>query len=160
METDGTWTDTPETLAERLDRATSEMAIAPVSNHRVKSWLLLLAGPIRDRLALIQGRRWIAPEPTPAARRMTLRLQNLVRQAARRHERERLAQLELALRFVVGGHTAGEAALIERHAKLPDAELLAGLRRFPLRTTQPMTLEARLTGLVVFDPDPSSRSPP
>jgi hypothetical protein len=68
------------------------------------------------------------------------------------HQPNRLAQLEHALGFVTRGHTAGEAALIERFADSSDSELDRVTPKLPQGRAQWGGIEARLTGLVLFGP--------
>jgi hypothetical protein len=118
----------------------------------MRKWLALLAVPIRERLGLTRGRRWIKPDPSTAARQLAGRLQGMVRNAARQHNADRLEQLERALEFVAGGHTAGEAALVERLAKGTDREISAAISRLPGSTVAWDGIEVRVTGLIVFSP--------
>jgi hypothetical protein len=149
LEPDGRWTEDPETITELLVAAASEQ-LWVVSDDYLKAWLKRLAAPIRERLALAHGRRWIKPDPSPAARRLAIRLQGMVRDAARRHNAKRLEQLEAALAFVAGGHTAGEEALVETLATGTDREISAALGRLPASTIRCDGIEVRLTGLIVF----------
>jgi hypothetical protein len=80
------------------------------------------------------------------------RLQAFTREAARMHQPNRLVRLERALEFVTRGHTAGEAALIERLADSSDAELDRMIPTLPHGRAQWGGIEARLTGLVLFGP--------
>jgi hypothetical protein len=152
LEPDGAWTETPETITARLDAAVAEPGIWPVTGETVREWLALLAIPIRERLSLTRGRRWIKPDPSTAARHLAGRLQGMVRDAAREHNARRLEQLERALAFVSGGHTAGEAALVERLAKATDGELSLAAGTLPRSTAAWDGIEVRLTGLIVFRP--------
>ena len=156
LERDGAWTEAPEVLAAWLTRATGEHGVAPIADETLRSWLSILAEPIRQRLGLTRSRRWIAPEPSPAARRLANRLQSLIREAARRHNPAQLRELERALGFVVGGHTAGEAMLVERLADCSEGELTAALARLPHGRVDENGLEVRVTGLIVFGPEPSA----
>ena len=60
----------------------------------------------------------------------------------------RLARLEQALEFVSGGHTAGEAMLIEQLAE--DGQIEGGLSPWPPHRQGWDEIEVRLTGLIVF----------
>jgi hypothetical protein len=106
---------------------------------------------VRARLALAAARRWTAAEPDAAARRLTLRLGELVRTAARRRDGRELARLERALAFVAGGHTAGEAMLVRRLADADAPALAACLAGIPATSARWDAIDVRLTGLVVFD---------
>jgi hypothetical protein len=152
LELDGGWTESTEIVTARLSIAAAQTEILPVDSDQLRNWLSILTGPIRDRLAFTRSRRWVTPDPAPAARRLAARLQGLIREAARRHEARRLVELERALAFVAGGHTAGEAALIERLADSTQRELAVALARFPKTQTGFTGIEVRLTGLVVFGP--------
>jgi hypothetical protein len=152
FDSNGVWTDAPEVVTARLAGAETQSRILPVDRHQLRKWLAVLAASIRERLTLVLGRRWVAPEPTPAARHLAGRLQRLVREAARRHQAGRLAELERALGFVTGGHTAGEAALVERLAESPDRALAAAVSRLPPVSQRWDGIEVRLSGLVVFGP--------
>jgi hypothetical protein len=74
----------------------------------------------------------------------------MVRDAARKHNAGRLEQLEAALAFVAGGHTAGESALVETLAEGSDRGISTALGRLPPRTVGCDGIEVRLTGLIVF----------
>ena len=152
LERDGSWTEAPEALSLWLDRAAADREVVPIEEARLRNWLVLLARPIKDRLNLTGSRRWTAPDPAPAVRQLAARMQEITREAARMHQPERLIRLEHALEFVTRGHTAGEAALIERLANSSDAELERALPKLPEGRAQWGGIEARLTGLVLFGP--------
>jgi hypothetical protein len=152
LEPEGEWTEAPETVMARLTEAAAEPGMWPLNGAVIRKWLALLAVPLRERLTLTRGRRWIAPDPSPAARQLAGRLQGMVREAARQHDRSRLEQLERALGFVGGGHTAGEAGLVARLAKATDQDLVRTAARLPGRTPRWDSIEVRLTGLIVFGP--------
>jgi superfamily II DNA or RNA helicase len=152
LERNGSWTEAPEALALWLDRAAAQRGIVPVEESRLRSWLVLLARLIKDRLTLTGSRRWVASEPTPAARRLSARLQAFTREAARKHQPDRLAGVEHALRFVTRGHTAGEVALIEGLADSSDAELDRVIPKLPPGPARWCGVAARLTGLILFGP--------
>jgi hypothetical protein len=158
LEKDGAWTEGPEVIAAWLTRAAREQQVAPIDHEVLRSWLRLLAERIRDRLGLARRRRWIAAEPAPAARRLASALQLLIGKAARRHDATQLGELERILRFVAGGHTAGEARLVERLADCSEGELLPALARLPSGRVEEDDLDVRLTGLIVFGPAPQRSS--
>jgi hypothetical protein len=146
------WTESPEVLAARLDAAAAQSGTREPDPAQLQHYLALLAKPIRERLNSATGRRWIVPDPSPAARVVLAQLHGLVRQAVRRHDRAALAQLERAIGFATRGHTAGEAALLERLAKASGGELKALIRTLPPEAARPDQLEVTLTGLVLFGP--------
>jgi hypothetical protein len=78
-----------------------------------------------------------------------------VREAARRRDGAGLACLERALAFLAGGHTAGESELLQRLLEVPPGELATRLARLPAATPRWEALEARLTGVVLFEPAPA-----
>lgn len=152
LERDGSWTEAPGAVTLWLEHAATKHEILSIEESRLWSWLVLLARPIKERLKRTGSRRWIAPEPGPAVRRVGARLQGRVRAAAQMHEADQLVRLERALGFVTRGHTAGEAALIERLADSSDEELDRMLPRLPPGRPPWNGIEARLTGLIVFGP--------
>jgi hypothetical protein len=150
LEPDGTWSEAPEIIGERLSSAGVQQAQrAPVD---LTEWLTLLITPIRQRLEFARSRRWISPDPSTSARRALTRLQGLIRDAARRRRTQRLIELNRALAFVAGGHTAGEAVLIERLASAAVNEIPNLIRRLPAKRVSWDGLEVKLVGVVVFGP--------
>jgi hypothetical protein len=119
--------------------------------EQVQAALDGLASPIRARLTLAAGRRWASAEPTCAARRLAERLGRAVAEAARRRDRCELERLERAMRFVARGHTAGEAMLMDRMADAAVRDLLAWAGRMPAPAPRGDPIEARLTGIIVFE---------
>lgn len=152
IDPEGGWTDTADFIAARLTHAAEQRQTFQTGNERLRDGLALLTPIIRDRFALIRGRRWVSSDPAPSARRVTARLNDLIQDAARRRQADRLLRLDQSLAFVAGGHTAGEAMLIERLAEAPATELEAALMR--LRTTRIEWdgLEVRVTGLIFLVP--------
>jgi hypothetical protein len=158
MEPSGSWTEAPDVIEARLATAAIQHGILEQSTGELRRWLALLSHPLHERLVGTRSRRWIAPEPTAPARQVMQRLQRLIQIAARRHQPQELARLEGAMSFVVGGHTAGEAALIERLAQAPDAMLISRMPRLPAARLDWGGLEVRLVGLVLFGPLQASMS--
>jgi hypothetical protein len=78
------------------------------------------------------------------------RLQALVRVAARRRDAGRLAQLQNAIRFAGGGHTAGERALLATLSQGSNRELEHALVTLPPPSPAWEAIQCRLTGLIVF----------
>jgi hypothetical protein len=158
MRADGSWTEAPDVLEERLVLAADHPGSAPSDPTRVQEWLRLLTGPIRERLSLARGWRWITPSPSPAGRRVLARLQALIAEASRRHQPDRLARLERVLAFVSEGHTAGEEMLVDSLAEKSEAELV-GVPRHILRQGPVWAeVEARLNGLLLFRPAQLARA--
>jgi hypothetical protein len=151
LERDGACSEAPETLSLWLDRAAATQEVRPMDAFRFRCWLLLLARRIKEGFLLTGSRRWMAPDPGPAVRHLAARLQAFTGDAARQHRPDRLLQLERALAFVTRGHTAGETALIQQLADAPDAHLDRTLPRLPPGRAQWSGLEARITGLILFE---------
>jgi hypothetical protein len=151
IEPDGHWTEEPDIVTRRLVRACESRTPLITAPDRLRVVMRMVAAPVRARLALAQGSRWASAEPLPAAREVALRLQRAVRDAARRRDGSAMAALERGLRFLSGGHTAGERELIVRLALAGDAELLRQLSGLPAPTSRPGTIVPRLTGVVVFE---------
>lgn len=151
LEAGQAWTEAPEVVTERLAWAASSESL-PTNPERIRQWLALLAQVIRERLALTGSRRWVSPDPIPAARKVTRRLNGLIREAARLRQADRLRRLQLALAFAGGGHTAGEAMRLENISEWADRKLESELARFVTLPEIWDELEVRLTGLIVYGP--------
>jgi superfamily II DNA or RNA helicase len=151
LERDGRWTEAPEVLESRLMEAAAQIDVSSINDARLRTWLVLLAVAIKERLTLAGSRRWLVPEPGSGSRRVVARLQAFIREAARLHQPARLLQLEQAMAFITRGHTVGEAALIERLAESSDAELHSALPTLPRSAVRRHGIEVRLTGLILFD---------
>jgi hypothetical protein len=156
LDGEGRWSEDPAMLAARLEAAALRTPEAPAScadhDRRVARALDRLTPVIRARLALAGARRWFSAEPEPAVRRLVGRLQDLVRDAARRRDGAELARLERAVAFAAGGHTTAEADLVRRLSEADAAELAAALPRLPPPTARWEVVTARITGIVIFEP--------
>jgi superfamily II DNA or RNA helicase len=151
IEPGGDWTEEERIVAARLaDAATARSA--PPDPARLREALALIAGPVRSRLALARGSRWAAPAADPVAHRVSLRLHQGIREAARRRDLEALAGLERALAFVGRGHTAGESAELERLAGMLDGEFSRKVFHLPAPGRRCDAIEARLGGVLLFVP--------
>jgi hypothetical protein len=151
MDAGGRWSEDETIVTQRLLEAARAEESGAIPAAALGRALGSLAGPIRARLALAAGRRWTAAEPESCARRLAVRLQAAVREAARRRDIAGLGRLERALAFVAGGHTAGESELVARLADAPAPALAAWTGRLPAPTARREPVEARLTGLVLFE---------
>jgi hypothetical protein len=147
---EGTWTEDAELITERL-RLAAACHVDEALPDESQLYLELLAPVLRKRLALARSGRWISPHPTIQARAVALRLSDLIRQAARLRDDHRLSQLERALAFVGGGHTAGEEMVLERLREVSDEELTSVLGG-SLPQPDWVGVEVRLTGFIVFGP--------
>ena len=151
---EGTWTEDAELITERL-RLAAACHMDEALPGESQMYLELLAPVLRRRLALARSGRWISPHPTIQARTVALRLSDLIREAARLRDDDRLSQLEHALAFVSGGHTVGEEMLLERLSEVSDQELTSVLGgTLPQRDWD--GVEVRLTGFIVFGPVPEA----
>jgi hypothetical protein len=153
LEIEAGWTETPEVIADRLNSAAAQTKRMGVDAERLAEYLALLTPLIRKRLLLTSGRRWLSPDPKPAARQVAARLRQLIGQAARLRHHDSLRELEQMLGFVSGGHTAGEEMLLERLVEGPTLELTSRLSRVAAAQARWHGVEARITGLIVFSPD-------
>jgi hypothetical protein len=151
IEPSGAWTEEERVVAARLADAATALPAGP-DPARLQQALSLLAGPIRSRFAAARGSRWAAPAPDPVAHRVSLRLRQGIREAARRRDLQTLAGLERALAFVGRGHTAGESAELERLDRLPDEEFSRNVLLLPPAAPTGESIEARLGGVLLFVP--------
>jgi hypothetical protein len=156
---DGSWTEDEATIAARLGEALPWQDPTPPSPARLRHALGLLAGPIRSRLITCRGSRWLAPRLAPPARSVVLRVQHEIRAAARGRDAVALEELERALAFLGGGHTAGEAMLVERLAGMGQAELRRELARLPSPSPRWSIIEPRLEALLLFGGDADAAKP-
>ena len=144
------WTDAPEVLAARLEAAARVVGVERAPPAATDAALARLAEPIRLRMRELRCSRWLGPHAAPAAHRLVTRLQQFARSAARHRDAGALEQLQRAIRFVVGGHTAGERALVAHLNGLSDRALATKLTSMPLPAPEWEAIHARLTGVVVF----------
>ncbi len=150
IDSEGRWSESDDTVAERLAVALQHADSPTPDAERLTSGLALLAEPIRHRLALVRGRRWSMAGSSPGAQQVVGRLQSAIRRAARERNLEGLDRLERALGFVGGGHTAGEAMLLERLESSSDADLVRWAGRLPAPSRYIEVTGIRLDGLVLF----------
>ena len=152
IESDGGWTEDARIVSSRLLEAGGCSSPGPAASGAVLEALDRLGEPVRTRLALTAGRRWTAAEPSSAARQLAVRLGQSVALAARERDRRGLELLERAISFVGAGHTAGEAMLVARMAEAAPRDLHAWVGQAPAPTPRWDAVEARVTGIVVFEP--------
>jgi superfamily II DNA or RNA helicase len=151
VESSGSWTEAPEIIEAQLEVAAKDQSLNPIPGDELSEWLALLARPIRTRLSSTRNSQWMTAEPTGGARTLLSRLQLWLKIAARQRDAGRLSELERAMTFVAGGHTAGESAMLERLARATDSELRRLLSTLPGRR-RAWELDVRLTGLILFRP--------
>jgi superfamily II DNA or RNA helicase len=145
-------TDEPAVVAARLRDA---LAAEPVPLHpaRRDAALEAIAPVQRERLRQGQAAAWQPRAGREGVARLLGRLWELARRAARDRRAGELAQLQAAIRFAGGGHTAGEALLVTALAGAEPAALVRALGRLPAPGAD-VVPAARLVGLLVFDPLP------
>lgn len=148
---DGEWSEDPGIVTQLVTEAASAIEWAAADGECRRRVLRALASPIRTHLALAGGRRWAGTEPDAAARRLAARLRQTAQDAARARDLRALERLERALAFVRGGHSAGESMLVHRLAESPAHELARMVPRLPSATPRPEAIEARLSGVVIFE---------
>ena len=149
---DGHWTEQEEVVAAKLSQAMLSARRAP-DPARLIDALTRIAAPIRSRLAMVRGSRWIVPAPDATSHAVSVRLQAFIRDAARRRDLAALAGLERALAFVGGGHTAGEAMALARLDGIPDSEFRRAVLHLPAGAHRWDAIEPRLGGVLLFAPD-------
>ena len=148
---DGEWTEEEAVVAARLGAAVTAPS-RPPDPATLSAALTLLAAPIRGRLALARGSRWLPPAADPVGQQVSTRLHRAIRAASRRRDLAALAGLERALAFVGRGHTAGERLELARLGDLPDDRLEREAMRLPMDGSHWQTVEPRLAGVVLFGP--------
>ncbi len=147
----GVWTEDREEVERAMMAAAMVGDTCPVSAESRRHAIRSLASPIRHYLAMAASRRWAYPEPDEAARYLARRLRQASHRAARARDLGALERLERALAFVSGGHTAGESMLVRQLMELGPRELTRAVARLPAATPRPEAIEARLSGLVLFE---------
>ena len=151
---DGTWTEDAEVITERL-RLAAACQTDDADVDEAPRYLQLLTPLLRRRLTIARSARWSSLHSTIAAREVAHRLSALIREAARRRDDCWLSQLEGAVAFVGGGHTAGEDLVLEQLGGKSDDELTSALSRMPPQPDWD-SVEVRLTGFIVFGPKPGA----
>jgi helicase-like protein len=152
MDRDGSWTHEPELIEARLDLAAKHSEREPVDPNLLQQQLARLTRPIQERVAAVRSRRWLLPESNPEVSRALSVLQKLVGRAARRHDHGALAELERAIAFLAGGHTAGEVLLTEMLAQADQTAIRTLLKELPSASPEVEQIEIKLTGLIFFGP--------
>jgi hypothetical protein len=146
------WVVDPEAIERRLREATTAPPLSPPSEAALHSLLVSLSPCVRRLLREASTFRVAGVPLSSEALRLGKRLRALAIGAARRRDATRLELLDQAFRFCTGGHTAGEALLIESMAALDDVAIMARLPTLPVVPARPAPLRPRLTGLIVFQP--------
>jgi hypothetical protein len=145
---DGSLHEDPALLRALLEEAATATAL-PLHARDRGAVLARLARHLRERLRACQRSAWQPSPGREGVSRLLGRLWDLARRAARDRDRRRLAALQSAVRFVGGGHTAGEAALVAELAQADDAVLRRAVPALP--SAQPPGIPVlRLVGAIVF----------
>jgi len=145
----GEWSENADLLTDRFRSAAAQRNELIVGPDELRTYLELLTPIIRTRMAVTRGRRWLTPDPGCSARAVAERLGFLIRDAAKLRQDTRLSELEAALAFVAGGHTAGEERLLDKLVGVPARDLVQALSGVAPQAAWE-GVEVRLTGLIVF----------
>jgi len=145
----GEWSENADLLTDRFRSAAAQRNELIVGPDELRTYLELLTPIIRTRMAVTRGRRWLTPDPGCSARAVAERLSFLIRDAAKLRQDTRLSELEAALAFVAGGHTAGEERLLDKLVGVPARDLVQALSGVAPQAAWE-GVEVRLTGLIVF----------
>ena len=147
LHTDGTC-ESPDVLRALLAEAADARSLPLAAGER-RAILGRIAGHLRARVQSSQRSAWQPMPGREGVTRLLARLWELARRAARDRDQASLVRLQAAIRFVGGGHTSGEAALVVELADADDGTLRRALARLPEATgTDLPTL--RLVGAIVF----------
>lgn len=149
-EAEGAWSDDPSAVEPRLSEALHATGLEAPSTAEVYHAISSLAPVVRGLLCLASAPDHTGAPPRLAPRRLGKRIRGLAIAAARRRDAGALAVLGPALQFCAGGHTAGEALLIETLLEMRDAELLAALATLPRPSCRRGPHVPHLTGLILF----------
>ncbi|HEX5819126.1 MAG TPA: helicase-related protein [Gemmatimonadales bacterium] len=147
LHADGT-TEAPELLRALLTEAADAPSL-PLGAGERRAVLTRIAGHLRMRVQASQRSAWQPMPGREGVTRLLARLWEFARRAARDRDQPLLARLQAAVRFVGGGHTAGEAALVARLADADDTTLRRALASLPPATGADLPT-LRLVGAIVF----------
>jgi len=145
---DGVARDEPAGLRGLLEEASVAPQL-PITPRERRIVLSRLAAHLRERLQASQRSTWQPAPGREGVARLLGRLWEWARRAARDRDRPRLEALHAAMRFVGGGHTAGEAMLVAELARADDAALRRAVRSLP-SCPPPAVPVLRLVGAIVF----------
>lgn len=144
------WTDDPGVVTERLTMAHSCSAMPPPSAADRNKALAAVQRVAREIGERMRRGRWAATQPTQGLRPLIYRLRHEAVRAARDRDGANLRRLDDALRFLAGGHTAGEEAMIVRLSRSESGVIRTA--DYPLADPPVYPMEMRLTGLIIFQP--------
>jgi hypothetical protein len=146
----GDWTEQPESVEPRIIEACESRLARAATAQEIEQAVIGLTPILNQRLRACQGSRWMVTAHAPHAAQLLPRLQGLVAKAVRKRDRQRIADLERAIEFVGGGHSAGESDLLATLVAATDASLIRLLGRLPAGTPGWASVTPRVTGIVVF----------
>jgi hypothetical protein len=140
-------------------RAALSAAPAALRRGEHREALARAAPALAARLRASQRAAWQAPVRREGVGQLQARLWDRARAAARARRGAELATLQRALRFIGGGHTAGEAALVASLAAAPVEVLARALATLPAPSPAGVPV-LRLHGMLVVKPALASGSGP
>ena len=144
----GMWNDDPSVVEHWLEKAVTAERIA--DEPMEDDCLSTVAAIIRGQLDSVQQARW-CHHHTPLQTRLIRRLNLLAAKSVRARNSRQLRELERALAFVGGGHTAGERMWLEQLAAQSDHSLLIALSRCSPPEPGMPVMYVELLGIVIFD---------
>ena len=147
---DGTWWESPAVIGDRLAAAQRARRCPPLRADEKEQVLADVRSWIRENLSRLSARYWADGVRIPEARILLRRLRVMGASAARRRDSEALNRLDRAFRFVAGGHTAGEEALIAELALLSDEQVGERLPSLPAPQSIVTAGAPILIGVIVF----------
>jgi len=145
------WTDDPGVVTERLTMAHSCSTMPPSSGTDRNEALAAVGRVAREIGERMRRGRWTATQPTHGLRPLIYRLRHEAVRAARDRDGASLRHLDDALRFLAGGHTAGEEAMIARLSRSESGVIRTA--DYPPADPPVYPMEMRLTGLIIFHPE-------
>jgi hypothetical protein len=148
---DDEWTEDPGVVAERLTKAHSCSEMVQPSRADRSDALRAVQPVVREVRDRMRRGRWAATQPTYGLRPLIYRLRSEAVRAARDRDGPSLRRLDDALRFLAGGHTAGEEALIARLSRSESGMIAAA--DYPLADLPVDQAEISLTGMIIFRPE-------
>ena len=154
----GQWTDEPRVIEGRLAEASVAIEAAATGSDTPIHPPADLAELVRARLRMALQPGFLGTPTSEAGRRLTARLRRLAGQGIRERDAALISRIQAALRFAAGGHTAGEAMLVENLLALDDAGLLSRICGLPAPSPSPTLLVPRLVGIILFEADCPARS--
>jgi len=147
---DGTWWESPAVIGDRLAVAQRARPCPPLRPDERQQILADVRSWMREKLSRLTARYWAECARTPEARSLMRRLRAMGASAARMRDAEALNRLDRAFRFVAGGHTAGEEALIAELALLSDEEVRERLPSLPAPQAIVTPAAPVLIGVIAF----------